>query len=196
MNPHRGRTRIGTEERVVEAARRLFFRHGIKRVPVEEICQEAGVSKMTFYRHFPDKTAVALRVLEDIVAGMRRQMRDIEMEDAPFEVKLKQILETRLEQARATGKGFFTELLKGADPALERFVEDEKLKSVQQVRNIFLTAQRMGELRKDVKVDLILHMLNSTREALRDERLLGLYPDLPALMQEALGLFSYGALRR
>ncbi|MBI5882921.1 MAG: TetR/AcrR family transcriptional regulator [Elusimicrobia bacterium] len=189
----RGRTRA--EERLVEAATDLFFRHGVKRVTVSEICGQAHVSKMTFYRHFPDKTAVALRVLENIVILKRRQMREIEMMDLPFDAKLRQIFDVMLEQSRVHGPEFFSGFLKGADPALERFIEDERAKSLQQVRTLFVTAQRLGEVRKDVKVDLILHMLDAARAALASEHLKSLYPDAPAMTREALSLFFEGALR-
>ncbi|MFA6318000.1 MAG: helix-turn-helix domain-containing protein [Elusimicrobiota bacterium] len=189
-----GRTR--SEERIVEASRSLFFKHGIRRVTVAEICVEARVSKMTFYRHFPDKTAVALRVIEDIVSERRRRMREIEMTDLPFDAKLRQIFEVMLEDSRSRGSDFFATLLKGADPALERFIAEERGRSLQQIRNLFATAQRLGEVRRDIKTDLILRMLDAARQALDDAALRSLYPDEAALAREALALFFEGALRR
>ena len=37
---------------IVETATDLFMRYGVKRVTVEEICQTAKISKMTFYKYF------------------------------------------------------------------------------------------------------------------------------------------------
>ena len=37
------------KQSIIKASRDLFMRYGIKRVTVEEICETAGVSKMTFY---------------------------------------------------------------------------------------------------------------------------------------------------
>lgn len=45
-----------------DAALRLFSEHGYDATTVEQIAREAGVSHMTFFRHFPTKDAV---VLED-----------------------------------------------------------------------------------------------------------------------------------
>ncbi|MBI5210659.1 MAG: TetR/AcrR family transcriptional regulator [Elusimicrobia bacterium] len=196
MAPTRRPSKKSTDERLVEGAGQLFFKHGIRRVTVDEICRGSGVSKMTFYRHFPDKTAVALKVLEGIVARMRRQLREVEMLDLPFEAKLQRILELKMDHARQYSKDFFRELLAGSDPALERYVSEEDHRSLQEVRNIFVIAQRMGDIRRDIKVDLLIHALDRMREALADEQLHGLYPDLPSLMQEVLDLFCYGALRR
>jgi AcrR family transcriptional regulator len=40
---------------ITETAIRLFSQFGTKRVTIEEICRTAGVSKVTFYKHFKNK---------------------------------------------------------------------------------------------------------------------------------------------
>ncbi|WP_240096045.1 TetR/AcrR family transcriptional regulator [Thermomonas flagellata] len=40
---------------VLEAAKRMFARHGLDRVSMDQIAAEAGVSKLTVYSHFGDK---------------------------------------------------------------------------------------------------------------------------------------------
>lgn len=44
------------QRELIETAAQLFFKHGFKRVTVEEICRTAKVSKVTFYRYFAAKT--------------------------------------------------------------------------------------------------------------------------------------------
>ena len=45
----------GKREALLAAARRLFIAHGLGEVTVEDVIAEAGVSRATFYTHFPDK---------------------------------------------------------------------------------------------------------------------------------------------
>jgi len=45
----------------------LFWKHGIKRVTIEEICTEADVSKMTFYKFFPNKIELAKKLIQQIL---------------------------------------------------------------------------------------------------------------------------------
>lgn len=40
---------------ILSAGKELFWKHGVKRVTVEEICVQASVSKMTFYKFFMNK---------------------------------------------------------------------------------------------------------------------------------------------
>ena len=42
-------------ERILAAARKLFYRHGIRGVGVEAIAEAAATNKMTLYRHFGSK---------------------------------------------------------------------------------------------------------------------------------------------
>jgi AcrR family transcriptional regulator len=50
--------------RVLETAYSLFSRHGIQRIGIDRIVDEAGVAKMTLYRHFPSKDELVLAFLE------------------------------------------------------------------------------------------------------------------------------------
>lgn len=49
-----------TNDRLQDAALRLFEEHGYDNVTVEQIASAAGVSHMTFFRHFPTKESVVV----------------------------------------------------------------------------------------------------------------------------------------
>ena len=50
-------------ERILVAARELFYRHGIHAVGVDAIAEAAGTNKMTLYRHFPSKDELVAEYL-------------------------------------------------------------------------------------------------------------------------------------
>jgi AcrR family transcriptional regulator len=50
-------------ERLLAVAYELFSRRGIRAVGVDTIIEQAGVAKMTFYRHFPTKDDLVLAFL-------------------------------------------------------------------------------------------------------------------------------------
>lgn len=56
-------------ERILLAARTLFYQQGIRATGVDRVIAAADVAKLTFYRHFPAKNDLVLAVLE-------RQHRD------------------------------------------------------------------------------------------------------------------------
>lgn len=52
------------QERLLDAAARLFYTRGIPNVGINEIIARAGVARMTLYHHFPSKDALVKAVLE------------------------------------------------------------------------------------------------------------------------------------
>ncbi len=68
-----------TRERLRENALRLFLQQGFDTTTVNEIAAAAGVSHMTFFRHFPTKEAVVLddpydEVIARIVLAQDRRL--------------------------------------------------------------------------------------------------------------------------
>ena len=54
---------------VLDAARKLFYREGIRAVGVDAIVEEAGVTKPSLYRSFPSKDELAAAYLRDYDTG-------------------------------------------------------------------------------------------------------------------------------
>jgi AcrR family transcriptional regulator len=58
------RTALDARERILEAAYELFSRNGVRAVGIDAIIERSGVARMTLYRHFGSKDALALAFLE------------------------------------------------------------------------------------------------------------------------------------
>lgn len=56
---------LPARERIVEAASRLFYRDGYRAVGIDTIVAEAGVAKMSLYRHFPSKDDLIVAYLTE-----------------------------------------------------------------------------------------------------------------------------------
>ena len=54
-----------TRQRIIDAARTVFFREGYYGATIDQIVAEAGASRPTFYLHFRDKE----EILREIIAG-------------------------------------------------------------------------------------------------------------------------------
>lgn len=51
------------QDRILEAADRLFYFQGIRAIGVDAVAEAAGISKRTLYNHFPTKEALVLAYL-------------------------------------------------------------------------------------------------------------------------------------
>jgi AcrR family transcriptional regulator len=63
-------------DRLLETARKLFYAEGIHTVPVDRLISEAGVTRATFYRHFPAKEDLVEAYLRATDADLRSAVAD------------------------------------------------------------------------------------------------------------------------
>lgn len=61
-------------DRIVSAARSVFFRQGFKQVTTDVLAREAGVSKATLYKYFPSMEAVLHAVIQAEVATFSQSL--------------------------------------------------------------------------------------------------------------------------
>src|SRR3984893_809432 len=59
-------TDVAPRERILTAARELFYRRGIHAVGVDAIAEAAGTNKMTLYRHFASKDVLIAACLVEL----------------------------------------------------------------------------------------------------------------------------------
>jgi AcrR family transcriptional regulator len=62
-----------TKERIIQEARTLFLRLGIRSVSMDEIATHLGISKKTVYQHFQDKDELVDRVLQMQINNMQAE---------------------------------------------------------------------------------------------------------------------------
>lgn len=60
-----------TRDRILDAATELFYAHGIRAVSADKIIERAGITKVTFYRHFRTKDTLVVAYLERQAARER-----------------------------------------------------------------------------------------------------------------------------
>jgi AcrR family transcriptional regulator len=59
-------SQLPPRERILAAARELFYRHGIRGVGVDAIAEAASTNKMTLYRHFGSKDELVAAYLTEL----------------------------------------------------------------------------------------------------------------------------------
>ena len=59
------KTEVTPKEKLFQTAARLFYQHGYRAIGVDTIAAEAGIGKMTLYRHYPSKDDLIVAYLHD-----------------------------------------------------------------------------------------------------------------------------------
>jgi AcrR family transcriptional regulator len=68
---------VRTRQRLIDAAKRRFYRDGFRNVGIDAILTEVGISKAAFYKHFESKDDLMVAVLDDVDRFLQQQFREM-----------------------------------------------------------------------------------------------------------------------
>lgn len=71
-------------DQVIEAARKLFHKFGFKKVSMDEIAKEAGVTKKTIYMYFGSKEELLKYFIQEEIKNMEKIVEEIEAKNLEF----------------------------------------------------------------------------------------------------------------
>jgi AcrR family transcriptional regulator len=183
-------------EAIAAAAKSLFWKHGIRRVTIEEICQKAGVSKMTYYKYFTNKTAIAKYLIEDLFETGIKAYKEIFNSSISYEDKVKKILELKMSNAHEMSQELLDDIYKYQDEELSETIETIKKNMIEVYLEDIRESQKTGEIRNDVKPEFMLYFLNNLTEMLTDQKLVGIYASPEQMIVEVMNFFFYGIMPR
>ena len=186
----------GKFEAIVSAARSLFWKHGIRRVTIEEICQDAGVSKMTCYKYFSNKTAIAKYLIEDMFESGIKAYKEIYHSDISYEEKVKKMLDLKMSNSHEMSQELLDDIYKNQDEELSETIETIKKRMIWIYIDDIREAQKIKEIRDDVKPEFMLYFLNNLTEMLTDQRLVSIYSNPQQMISEVMTFFFYGIMPR
>ena len=175
---------------LLESAKLLFWKHGVRSVSVEEICKNSGVSKMTFYRNFKNKEAIALDVLDIIHNQSFNRYREIMDKISPFDDKVSALIQLEYEQIKGISTAFVEDIYK--NPSFKERMADHQQKMQKEVIKDFSKAQQKGDIRADIKMEFILFMLKDMNAKMMDAELHKIYQTEEEIAMELTRFFFYG----
>ncbi len=174
-------------EQIIATAIEIFSKHGPKRVSIEELCREAGVSKMTFYRHFSNKVALVETIRDRLANETFAAFDAIDALDIPFPDKIDRMTAYKAQQARSMRLDWVQELVSTAGVQAEferRFLANLR------------RAQQRGELRPDVNMEFHLLLVRKCGELFHEGEWQRVLPDAEAFTRQLRTILWYGLITR
>jgi hypothetical protein len=181
---------------VLDASRKLFWKHGVRRVTIEEICREANVSKMTFYKFFPNKIELAKKVLDRYYDEGLVTFRNITRADTTAAEKFRQMIQMKIEASDEISHEFIQDLFVNNKEELFSYFET-KLKFIygEGVKE-FKTGQEKGWIRKDLNVEFMFFYFQKTSAFLAGDEVLAKFSSPQEMIIEVSNLLIYGMTPR
>ncbi len=144
---------------IIEKAKLLFFKYGIKKVSVEEICSDCGISKKTFYNHFSNKYALIEVILDEFIEIDKKIFEKIKKEEITFKDKILKLTKEKMRKFESAETVFFVDVLENCDE-LKDYVSRVTSESNREFFLFVSQEQANNNLRKDLPASFIAHMLN------------------------------------
>jgi AcrR family transcriptional regulator len=156
----RSRKRDRNRQRIVDAARVHFFNHGFRRVTMDDLAEELGISKKTLYAHFPGKFDLLDAVLADKFAGVEAMLKEVtRAHPHDFPATLRELLAGTHHELDEIKPPFVRDMRQKA-PDVFKLVERRRAALIQRYfGKFFVGGQRAGMVRKDVPAKLIIEIL-------------------------------------
>ncbi|MCK5130466.1 MAG: TetR/AcrR family transcriptional regulator [Clostridiales bacterium] len=170
---------------LLETGKELFLKHGIKRISVEDICQTANVSKVTFYKYFKNKKELLMTIRDDLMEIGFAKFDEINKLDLKFAQKIKLMSKWRIEFLNSIHGEFLDQVIE-----MNEFKKEFMARYIQNIK----TAQKNGEIRKEISPELIALVTEKLREITTNENWKEIYDSYATYQDEMRTLLFFGML--
>lgn len=172
---------------LLETAKTLFFRHGIRRVTIEEICAEAKVSKVTFYKYFNDKNDLVRVIREELTQIGFAQLDEINALPLSYPEKVEMMTAWRVQFFASMKGDFIKEIID-----VNSVSEEIKQKYLANIKK----AQQDGEIDPNLSPELIWLVTEKFNEIVKDGHWETCVSDHIQAQEQLRHMYFYGLLKR
>lgn len=170
---------------LIETAKELFFKHGVQRITVEEICKKSNVSKVTFYKNFSNKDELVRYIRDELIKQGFSKYEEINELDIGFPEKVELITQWRIDFFSNIKSEFIEDIL-----SVEETIEEMKKRYLKNIE----AAQIKGEVRNDLSPELIWLVTEKLNELVRDGSWKEVFSDYSEFQKQLRKIYFYGLL--
>ena len=185
-------TRRDAEIRLTEAGHELFWKFGFKKVTVEDVCKKAGVSKMSFYRYYENKTELAKRVLDNVISDGVVKFREIMTDDDTAVNKMHRFIDLKIEGTNNISKEFIADIYGDMGSEIQQYMAKLTAHTITTMIEEFRNAQSRGVFNSNFKPELLFALSNSYIELIKSPALSSLYANPQEMIVELVNLITFG----
>ncbi len=177
---------------ILATGKELFWKFGFKRVTIEEICREAGASKMTFYKFFPNKLELASTILDQLFDESIANIQKIRDEHVSADLTFKKMLQLKSEGSQGISNEFIKDLYVNAEDGLNAYIAEKIGMMFAEMIKVYEQGQEDGWVRKDLNIPFFMKYTMKVIEIVSNEELLNYFDDPQDMIMEVTNLFIYG----
>ena len=189
---------IEKRERILAAALSLFQRtHDVKRVSLEAIAREAGVSPTTIYNQFGTRETLVAEVAKALLGEILKMGRSFIKSDLPFPRKLTEIIAGKLDITSQVHGEILTKMV-SQDKTMTAFVAETYRTEIQPLwREMLADGKRQGYIDPALDDEALIAYFDIIRAgySARPELLENLNQNM-GLLEQLTRIMCYGFLKK
>ena len=186
--------KLTKKEQIEQKATELFWKHGFKKVTIDEICKKANVSRKTFYTFFENKNALIIYLYNKLIDESYAVYDTIIKSEIPFSDKLEKFLNQKIESTKNISMEFIADIYNSEDGELLNFFNKVIEQSMKFMRDFLSDSQKKGDIDSQLNLDYIMFMLQKAIDLCGTKELMTMFPDANTLTRQVTQSFIYGIM--
>lgn len=186
--------KLTKKEQIEHKARELFWKHGFKKVTIDEICKKANVSRKTYYTFYENKTALVLFIFNEVMDEAFAVYEEVVNSDLTFSEKLIQIFGYKYKKTKDFSMEFVADFYHPEAAELLALFNSSVEKSMTLMREFFQKAQENGELNPELSLDYVMWLMQKSVELCGTEELQSLFPNADSMARQVSQSLIYGIM--
>ncbi len=143
------------DSKIIEGARELFYRHGIKGVTMDDIAKHLTMSKKTIYQRFNDKDSIVYRCCSDELEKRQCSFEEI-AENAPDAIsELMSLMKNMGEMFSDMNPNLFYDMQRHHTQAWKMMSDFKEKMILKMVEHNLVRGMREGLYREDINIQVL-----------------------------------------
>lgn len=186
--------KLTKKQQIEHKAKELFWKHGFKKVSIDEICKKANVSRKTFYTFYENKNALILYLYNKEIEDTYVIYDGIIESDLSFSEKLEKIFNYKFESTKNISMEFIADFYNPDAGELTTFFNNTIERSMKFMRDFLFKAQKKGEINPDLNLDYVMFMMQKAIDLCGTQELMTMFPDANTLTRQVTQSIVYGIM--
>ena len=170
----------------------LVLKKGFKATKVQDVCTQAGLSKMTFYYYYKNKYELIEEILKNFFDDVIKSSQEIIDENIPFQDRVMKLIHWKADFVKTMSPEFVQELYTSGQYL-------ELMKSVMQrsqelVYSFYSHGKDQGEINESVDIPVLMSWMNIVSDMIIEGKFNHLFDDPNEMNKQIRDLMLYGIL--
>ena len=186
--------KLTKKQQIEHKAKELFWKHGFKKVTIDEICKKANVSRKTFYTFYENKNALVLFTLSETIETMKLENMKVFESSIPFGEKMEIMLDKKLKFSETISLEFIADLYSPEVGEVHDYFQKFMKESVDISRDFFKSAQEKGEMNPNLNLDFVLFIIKKIGELCSNPELIALFSNAESMTKQVSEYALFGIM--